>query len=161
MKKFGLSHTVLYSKGWYCKTDDVFEDLIKILRLDDYTPFNKSNVFTILTREYSDYMEGREGYLADFLTDLSPSNSFMYGYLTKQSRYASLYMSSVGDLDDWDYHTAVVHKILHHLKFMDVSNTTIKIPRYSKENPRPGSVSLKDVIEQFKGKGTSVIKDKG
>ena len=38
---FKLSHVVLYAKGWYQKSDDIWKDLKKILNLDDYSPFDK------------------------------------------------------------------------------------------------------------------------
>jgi hypothetical protein len=43
-KPFRLSHVALYSKGWYETSDDVVSDLIKILNLDDYSPFDKNDV---------------------------------------------------------------------------------------------------------------------
>ena len=40
--KFKLSHTILYAKGWYLKTDDIWGDLERVLLLDDYSAINRN-----------------------------------------------------------------------------------------------------------------------
>jgi hypothetical protein len=40
--KFKLTHVVLYAKGWYNSSDDIYADLKEILKLDDYTPLSKN-----------------------------------------------------------------------------------------------------------------------
>lgn len=34
--KFKLANVVLYAKGWYLRTNDIWADLTKILELDGY-----------------------------------------------------------------------------------------------------------------------------
>lgn len=145
MDKFKLSHVVLYSKGWYCKTDDIWEDLKHILKLDGYTPFNKSDVFNIIVRQYQEHLFN--GRLTDFLIDISPNQIWKSNYFTKNYSFAK----SEDNLPEYDYMTAVMYKIMSDLRFLDKINEKCDIvcPKYSKEYPRPNNISLQKVIEMF------------
>ena len=46
--KFKLTNLVLYAKGWYLKTDDLWADLKNILELDNFTPFNNRDIYSII-----------------------------------------------------------------------------------------------------------------
>jgi hypothetical protein len=45
--KFELTNVVLYAKGWYLKSDDIWEDLKNILKLDNYTVSNIMEFYLI------------------------------------------------------------------------------------------------------------------
>ena len=53
-QKFKLTNVVLYAKGWYKKSDDIWEDLKKILELDNYTPFTKIDIYSIIATAFQE-----------------------------------------------------------------------------------------------------------
>jgi len=48
--KFKLTNVVLYAKGWYLRTNDIWADLTKILELDGYSPQNKWDIYNIILK---------------------------------------------------------------------------------------------------------------
>ena len=54
-KLFPLTNVVLYAKGWYKTTDNIWEDLKKILELDDYTPFSNNDIYSILISSFEKF----------------------------------------------------------------------------------------------------------
>lgn len=145
MKKFKLSHLVLYSKGWYERTDDVWEDLKKILALDDYTPFTKSDVYTIiaisLEKAEFDY---RFNDLRQVLDGIHPLNCWKYGYYTNTCDWVKDYKS----LPEYDMPTAFIYYVIYGLKFIPGVNYEFAIPKY-KLYPKPKDIPLQRVIEHF------------
>ena len=136
-EKFKLSHTVLYAKGWYKKSDDVFEDLKEILRLDDYTPFSKKDVFTILITEFENSIMF-DGRLGKFLTEIHPDNAWMY--LKRNEEY--------------DYITVIVKRILSKLSMSPKEMYERKIPKYTKTRRKPDHITTKEIIDMWQGCGT-------
>lgn len=145
MNKFKLSHVVLYAKGWYCKTDNVWEDLKHILKLDNYEPYTNNDVLMIILRHYQNW-KGENLRLIDFICDIHPQNCWKTGFYTK---------------DDWDKKStqeysmelACIYKILSDLRFIDSNEGWIKkVPKWSKEYPRPKNIELKRTIEIFNTK---------
>jgi len=57
MKKFPLTHTVLYFKGWYKKSDNIFNDLRKTLKMDSYdtSEYTDEKVVLILAQQMDEY----------------------------------------------------------------------------------------------------------
>lgn len=131
IKPFKLSHVTLYAKGWYNKSNDVYTDLLNILKLDDYTPFENNDVIRILLYNYEESFNIK---LIDFISDIHESNCWKVGY-PKDLKY--------------DLYTAIIYKILFDIKYIEDKNWIVKCPKYSKENPRPSNIELKKVIEVF------------
>jgi hypothetical protein len=131
-----LKHVSLYAKGWYEKTDNVFEDLKKILTLDDYTPFVNNDVFIILVHEYQRIKPHFD--LATFISEIQPRKASWHGYNPKEG--------------EWDLFTAVVYYILSEFKFLDREATGRAVPKYSKQFPKPKGIATKTVIETFSTK---------
>lgn len=127
---FPLGHVTLYAKGWYNKSDDVFEDLKKILILDDYTPFSNNDVLSILINNYNKYFNIN---LLEFLSDLHKENCWKISYCA----------------ENYDYYTAIIYKILSDLRFIEAQSFKKAIPKYSIQNPRSKNISLQKVIEVF------------
>lgn len=53
--RFKLSQTVWYSKGWYKRSDDIFEDLKQTLNRDGYAPQGKKDILRIITARLEDF----------------------------------------------------------------------------------------------------------
>lgn len=145
---FTLAHVMLYAKGWYEKSGDIWADLMKILELDDYTPFNKGDVYSILIHRFEDLPEevyGRK--LSTLLNDIDEHNSWKFGYIHNGNKEHWPLMK--GEFQDYDVKTAVVYYILSTIRFIDTKYYKIAVPKYSKNNPRPKNIELKKVIEVF------------
>jgi len=147
-KIFPLTNVVLYAKGWYQQSDDIFKDLIEILKLDNYTPFTKSDVFSIITSNFENF-DVRQSNLKEFLIGVHPSECWKYGYYVKQNHNWSNKTES--ELPDYDLITASIYYILSTLRFIDNKQWIFKVPKYKlyKRNPE---ISIKTVIEVFNKK---------
>lgn len=130
--KFKLSHVVLYAKGWYNTTDDIYEDLTKALNLDGFTPFCKNDVFWIITNAFEG---GYTNTLLQTLIAIQSSECWKYGYKC--------------DKDNYDVRDATLYYIISCLRFLENKYCNKVIPKYSKENPRPKNITLKQVINTF------------
>ncbi len=134
-EKCNLSHTILYSKGWYNKTNDVIEDLKRILCYDDFQPCDKNDIISILISSYEKSIDIR---LINLISEIHPENCWKIGYHYEDGKY--------------DYYTAVIYKILSDFRFLNNKNWIPRVPKYSKTEKRPDDISLSSVIERFKTK---------
>jgi len=148
-ERFKLSHLVLYAKGWYAKTDDVWEDLQKILRLDNYTPFHKNDVFTILVGRFQE-LDCRQSELREVLIGIHPSECWKYGYYTKENKDWAR-KEEQDSLPDYDMPTATIYYILSYLRFLDNKKWNVVTPKY-KLHPKPKNITTQQVIEMFNKK---------
>lgn len=149
-EKFYLSHVTLYAKNWYRKTDSVFEDLRKVLILDDYTPFTDADVLVILLKAYERSFQVS---LIDFINDVHQSNCWKVGYYVKGFDW----VKNQENLKEYDLYTAIVYKILSDIRFLNNTQWVIKIPRYSKDFKRPEHITIKTVMEFFNYKQKQIV----
>ena len=147
--KTPLNHFILYCKGWYNRTENIFEDLKKILVLDDYTPFSNNDVLSIIINQYErDFKDNLR--LVNLLSDIDPKNSWKISYYTKGN--ADWLKPEDRDiLPEYDYYTAILYKIMSEYRFKELK-TELSPPKYSKTNPRPKNIKLQKVIEMFNTK---------
>ena len=87
-QKFNLTNVVLYAKGWYKKSDDIWADLKKILELDDYSPFSKNDVYSIIAARFSEF-DHRSSELFEVLKGIHPNSCWKYGYYVKENSFWS------------------------------------------------------------------------
>lgn len=144
-KIFPLSHVVLYAKGWYKRTDNVWDDLLKILELDNYSPFDRSDVYNIIVSSFSEF-DHSESSLRNVLFTISENNCWKVGYYTKGN--AEWSRRPKEELPDYDMQTAVIYYILSTLRFIELTNWKIAVPKY-KVYPRHPETTLKNVIGFF------------
>jgi hypothetical protein len=132
--KIKLSHTVLYAKGWYEKSDNIIEDLIVTLKLDDYTAFTKRDVCIIIINEF--HRKKKHFDLIHFLKDIHPSRVDMIGYPNNI---------------EYDLHLATLYYVLSYFKFLDKDQWERKTPKYRKNSKlkKPKHISTKYVIDMF------------
>lgn len=131
MKQFTLSHVVLYAKGWYTKTEDIWADLTKILEYDDYMPENNNDIMSIMVSEFEK--------------------------ATLNANWNGLFNTIVGintsmKNNNYEYNRATIDYILGSLRFIDNTCWIPKVPKYNKNNLKPKHIELKSVIEHFKNK---------
>lgn len=84
-QKFKLTNVVLYAKGWYKQSNDIWEDLKKILELDDYTPFTKMDVYSIILTAFQNSNIYRITELKEVLNGIHPLNCWKVGYFVKDN----------------------------------------------------------------------------
>jgi len=143
--KFKLSHTVLYSKGWYNKTDDIMEDLKKSLILDGYSDMiDSKNVVSIMINRFNDLNFS----LYDILSTISEDNCYRVGYYTNSHDWVDGHENR----DKFKMEYAIMYYIVSQLRFMNTNDYEFVVPKYSKENPRPNHITLKQVIDTFNSK---------
>jgi hypothetical protein len=131
MEKFPLTNVVLYAKGWYEKTDDIWGDLKKVLELDNYTPFTKNDVYNILTQSFGKF-ECRQSELREVMFGIHPSECWKYGY----------------DFEEYDMPTAFIYYVLSTLRCIDNTKWNPQTPKYTKLK-RPKGIPIRRVYEMF------------
>lgn len=144
-QKFKLTNVVLYAKGWYKKSDDVWEDLKKILELDDYSPYDKMDVYNIILIAVQNSNIYRWIELREVLNGIHPSNCWKYGYYTKKN---CSWVNDNENLPEYDMPTAFIHYILSNLSQLDREQWNVKIPNYLKY-PKSNNITLQKVYEIF------------
>lgn len=97
MSKNSLKHTVLYAKGWYKTSDDVWKDIKTCLKADDYLGQGMSNwdVIEVITRNLNRVPNVTiKHYMSpiQIMSGLSPENKWKTGF-TKDEPYD--YLKSV------------------------------------------------------------------
>jgi hypothetical protein len=144
-KIFKLGHVALYAKGWYKRSDDVWQDLLQILKLDNYTPFNKNDVLGIIVNRFCEDCDVR---MSDMLNNICEDNCWKVGYFTDKHTWCKDYMNN----PKYDMHTATIYYILSHLRCTESVKIKRVIPKYSKDFKRQSDISLKQVIDMFNNK---------
>lgn len=151
MEKFKLSHVTLYAKGWYLKSDDIWEDLKKILKLDDYTPFTKMDVYSIILSATQNSNIYRWTELKEVLNGIHPSNCWKVGYYVKEN---ADWAHKDTKINEYDMPTAFIYYVISNLRFIETKYWIPTVPKY-KLYPKPKHISLQKVIEQFNFKKAS------
>lgn len=145
-KIFPLSHVVLYAKGWYKQTDNIWDDLLEILKLDDYTPFDRDDVYNIIVSRFSEF-DSHESTLRNVLFAISENNCWKVGYYTKGN--AEWCKTPKEELPDYDMPTAFIYYVLSTFRFMPRDKWVVATPKY-KKYPKNPLIPLKKVIDNFK-----------
>ena len=145
-KIFPLSNVVLYAKGWYKTTDDVWDDLKKILVLDDYTPYSNSDVYSILLKKFDNF-DIQASQLREVLFGITPQECWKVGYYTKDHTWAD----GSNNAKEYDMPTAFIYYVLSTLRFIDKEQWKPSTPKYSK-HPKNPDIETKRIIEMFNKK---------
>lgn len=143
---FRLSNVVLYAKGWYKKTDDVWEDLKQILVLDDYTPFTKGDIYSIILNAFENY-NCRQSTLREVLQGITPRESWKVGYFTKGNA-DWLSKEEQETLPEYQMEEAFIRYVLSTLRFFSIEQYNNHTPLYSKY-PKNERIETKKIIEMF------------
>jgi len=143
---FKLTNVVLYAKGWYKQTDDVFADLIKVLELDNYSPFDKMDVYSIIISATQNSQLYRWTELKEVLNGIHPGNCWKYGYYTKDN--ASWTTTPKEQLPEYDMPTAFIYYVLSNLRFIDKTQWNPSIPKVTKY-PKADHITIKSLYESF------------
>ena len=143
---FKLSHVVLYAKGWYLNTGDVFADLKKILELDDYSPFTNADVYSIIIDSVQNSKLYRWTDLTEVLNGIHPNNCWKHGYYVKDNAFWS--NKSIEELPIYDMPTAFIYYVLSNLRFISNTEWIVKTPKVTKY-PKSNDITIRELYENF------------
>lgn len=156
MKKFTLSHLVLYSKGWY-KTHDnheksprknIWDDLKQVLSNDFYMDMDKSGYeqrerITSLIVDRCSQINNNHFSLNNFYVGISEGECWKYGYPTIKNNFYN------GNFPEYDYYEAVVRYCLSGLCYLSTNEWVVVKPDFKKILPRKNRVSQNKVEKLF------------
>ena len=142
-KVFPLSHLVLYAKNWYKRSDNIWNDLLEILKLDNYSPFTHSDVYVIILSRFNEF-EHRGSTLPEVLRSIHPDSCWKVGYYTNKADW----VKGHGEFPAYDMPTAFIYHVLSTLAFIDNEQWKPVTPKY-KMYPKNPNISTKSVIEMF------------
>ena len=140
--QFKLTNVTLYAKGWYEISENLFSDLIKMLELDNYTPFSRNDVVFIILNNYQKAFDVE---LVSFIDSINETNCWKVGYYTNNCDWVQNYES----LPKYDVHTACIYKVLSDLRFITKEKWIPKFPKYNKTNPKPKKITICNLYEFF------------
>ena len=105
--KFTLQHTVLYAKGWYKKSGDLFEDMKKCLTADGYSGdiMGKADVLNVIVRQFERLDTHYNRDLLTVLLGVTEHECWKVGYYTKNHAWAQ---RDGEERPEYDYYTAIV-----------------------------------------------------
>lgn len=145
-KIFPLTHLVLYSKGWYKHSDNIWDDLKIILEMDGYTPFTKGDVYNIILNNF-DKFDSRESELRQVITGIHPSECWKHGYYTNQY-YSPL--EETKNLPNYDMPEALIRYVISSLFGIDNNQWCAKLPDYIHHKElRPNHITIKKLYNVF------------
>lgn len=128
--KFLLTHTILYAKGWYAKSNDVFVDLKNILKLDNYTPFTDIDVYRILLSSLEEFIHPNLGWVkvSSILYGIHPIVCWKYGYYVEGTDMD--FVPKNKKLEQYDMQKAFVYYLLNNLRYLEKEYWNVKIPAW-------------------------------
>jgi hypothetical protein len=144
--KFKLTNVVLYAKGWYLESDDIWEDLKNVLKLDDYTPLTKGDVYNILLNATQESKIYRWTELREVMNGIHPSNCWKFGYYVKENHGWS--NKDINDLPDYNVETAFIYYLMSNLRFLDSEHWNPKMPKVTKY-PKGKDITIRRLYEHF------------
>lgn len=157
MEKFNLKHTVLYAKGWYRRSKNIFDDLSKCLEADGYlgtfegdSPEQiKNRVAYLIVGQFERIPnKGYANSLQSFYEGIKPHNVWKYGYYTKGFKF----MRSPEEIDkspEYDYDEAVVRYCLSHFCGLEKCEWNVIKPDFKNVLKKNEGVKDKKVKEIF------------
>lgn len=132
--KLTMTHTILYSKGWYKRNHKRYgihhnaicwEDIIKTLTADGYIVRNKKECLQVLNYVISNTSLIKQTSNLQFLEDISPNRCHMIGYYTKDYKHRLYYEEYV----DYNQDDAVCYFFLSKLRHLCKDKWVAKAPK--------------------------------
>lgn len=142
--KFRLTNVVLYAKGWYLITDNIWDDLKKILELDGYTPYTNSDVYSILLSAVQESKIYRWAELKEVMIGIHPNECWKVGYYIKGNNW----IKNSDNLPEYDMPTAFIKYVLSNLRFMSNENWNPQMPKVTKY-PKGTDITIRKLFDVF------------
>lgn len=149
--KFTLQHVVLYAKGWYHHTDDIYRDLRFALTLDDYSGefFSDKDIIRKLLYECENLSDDNRFKLGQIYMEIQPDRTLMHGYLHDQ--IPKYIRNDRFNYDEpYDFNKAILMYILSSLRFIKSGEQWDAIaPVYGQGLGKPYKIKKHRVDEMF------------
>ena len=127
-----ITHTILYSKGWYKRTN-IWEDLKATLKCDDYEPFDNRDIISILVSRFDSLPYQQYTHSLSSITEgISKGQCWKHGYYTKDFKWNKNWE----ECPEWDYDEAIVRYILSVFSSLNKDEFLVKEPDYEKCLPK-------------------------
>ena len=134
--QFYLAHVVLYAKRWYAWTDDIYDDLSKVLELDGYPGYRKNEregIARKLKHAYDKWCE--------FL-DTCPEYHMAHGQDHLETQMFRMYSYREGSKYNFnDFCDVVIMTILCEFSFADNEYMNLPMPVYD-ETHLPNKIGM-------------------
>ena len=150
-KKFNLSNVVLYAKGWYHKTDDVFRDLRFALTLDGYSGefFTEKDIVRKLLQDCGE-LSSNVFSMDQIYCGIQKNQTHMKGYVHKDSPvYVTETHKDKPILNEYDVDIAIVKYLLAGLQSLKKEEWEPAKPTYGKGLGKPYNIKKTKVEEMF------------
>lgn len=149
MKKFPLSHVCLYAKGWYNRSENVWNDIRKCLSADGYCGdlFTNSDCLNVILNRWSEMQADHTHSFNALVFGAMDHNCWKHGYSTKTNWS---YGQNIDQLPDYDYMTAVLWYILSSLQGCESSAWIQKRPDFKGCLKKAGWIDMGTVRRMFK-----------
>lgn len=149
MEKFELSHVMLYAKGWYEHSDDIFKDLKQCLCLDDYSGDLMSNTDVMnLILNHCQKLNLPAFELSQFVYGIRPESTYRCAYYHNQS--PDWCTKPEWRIGNYDMTTAVLYYCMSHIRFLESDNWIKAKPIYSNGLTKPKHITKKKINDHFK-----------
>lgn len=103
---FRLKHFALYAKKWYAQSDDIWADVKKCLEADQYTPFDRMDIISIVHRNVCRINKKNvEDFVFAMIQEIHPNNCWKFGYYTEDHQWEN----NKGCTVKYDYETAILY----------------------------------------------------
>lgn len=117
---YPLNNVVLYSKGWYKTSNDIWADIKYMLDLDGYCPGTKNDILTIMIVSFDNYNRWRkENHMPNY--DLLR----LFSEIEKQKRIFDYKI---------DEQEAFLRTILSYYSCTSMTDIKLRCPIYNKKN---------------------------
>ena len=115
-----LKNVALYSKHWYQRSGDIWEDIKTCLKADDYMPDNKQDILNIVIRNVAPFFKSSSYYNIEqftpyFIDEIAPYNCWKYGFYHKKCAWAFKTEEEKNSAPEYDYQTAILYFFLSRL----------------------------------------------
>lgn len=150
---FKLSHVVLYTKGLYHHTKDIWRDLRFALTLDGYSGefFKNKDIVRKLIQECST-LDSNYFTMDQIYVGIQKTETFKFGYIHKDTPHIYLMYMSQHDIDNlpqYDIDLAFLGYLLSGLRFLEKGTWKPTRPVYGKKLGKPYTLSNETINNMF------------
>jgi hypothetical protein len=117
-KKFNLPQVALYAKNWYKRSDNIWDDMKKLLTADGYygDSMVKEDIITVVSN-HCFALDDHSFQISTFINSMIPSYTWKFGYYHKDVH--SLFNLN-NETNEYDYFEAVLRYCLSGLVCVEI-----------------------------------------
>lgn len=148
MEKLKLKHTILYAKGWYIRSENIWNDLKNVFVADGYVCCStQKDIFEIVLYNLDNIPYSSTSVLTDIIEGISPDTCFKSSYFTTDYYFSK--REEKEKLPTYDFKTAILYYFLSKLRFLN-SEFHEELPTLDKKVLPVDNKKLKSWNEKYK-----------